>query len=292
MNRLFQPSRSLFRFCTLALLTIAACFTVVACTAPSDTATDSAAPTEIIVATEDDYPPYDFLKDGEHVGYNQALLDLVTKDTPFTVKQEILPFQGILTGIAAGKYTATNAAVGILEDRLATVDYTMPTADITNYFIKRKGEPISSIDDMAGKTIGVQQGAVTAQLVVEVINPQLKAGGKPEAKMKEYAAFAEAYQDLENKRVDVVINNLVALSETVAAKPDVFEILEEPVGDKLYAAWAVKKGDEAVLAAFNEGLAKAKADGSMEQLQQEWLGVTFTLPDEPKLPGDKPLPAS
>ena len=58
--------------------------------------------------------------------YKIVPLELVTKDAPFEVKQEILPFQGILTGIATNKYDATNAAIAILEERLGTIDYTMP----------------------------------------------------------------------------------------------------------------------------------------------------------------------
>lgn len=289
MTRIFRLSNPLLKLCVLIMLTVMTCFTVVACFSASDTAGGAQ---NVVVATEDDYPPYDFLKDGKHVGYNQELLDLVTKGAPFTVKQEILPFQGILTGIATNKYDATNAAVAILPERLATVDFTMPTADITNYLIKRKGDPINSVADLAGKTIGVQQGSITAQLVANVINPQLKSGGKPEAKTTEYGAFAEAYQDLENKRLDVVINNLVALTETVQAKPAVFEIVKEPVGDQLYAAWAVKKGNDTVLKAFNDGLAKAKADGSLKALQEKWLKVSFDLPDKPMLPGNKEIPAS
>ena len=289
MNWIFRRSNIWLRLCVLLTLAILSCFSVIACSS-ADSA--SGGSQEIVIATEDDYPPYDFLKDGEHIGYNQELLELVTKDAPFEVKQEILPFQGILTGIATNKYDATNAAVAILEERLGTVDYTMPTTDITNYFIKRKGDPINSIDDLADKTIGIQQGSVTAQIVAEQINPALKAADKPEAKTVEYGAFAEAYQDLENGRVDVVMNNLVALTQTVKAKPDVFEILQEPVGGKLYAAWAVKEGKEDILQFLNDGLAQAKADGSLKQLQEKWLEVTFDLPDEPRLPGDKPIPAS
>ena len=289
MNWNFKRSNFGLRLCVLLILASLTCFSVIAC---SSTDSASRGSQEIVVATEDDYPPYDFLKDGKHAGYNQELLELVTKDAPFEVKQEILPFQGILTGIATNKYDATNAAVAILEERLGTVDYTMPTTDITNYFIKRQGDPINSIDDMAGKTIGIQQGSVTAQVVAEKINPALKAAEKPEAKTVEYGAFAEAYQDLENKRVDVVINNLVALTQIVNAKPDVFEILEKPVGGKLYAAWAVKEGKKDILQFLNDGLAKAKADGSLKQLQKKWLEVTFDLPDEPRLPGDKPIAAS
>jgi len=281
-----RRSNQWVRFCSLVALMLLTCFTTIACTNAANTA--SSGIQEITVATEDDYPPYDFLQNGKHVGYNQELLDLIAKDAPFKIKQEVLPWQGILTGIAAGRYDATNAAAALLAERLATVDFTMPTTELTNYFLKRKGEAISSVSDFSGKTIGVQQGGITAKLVNEVVNPQLKSAGKLPAKMTEYGAFTEAYQDLENKRLDLVINNAVSLSQIIKAKPDVFQ-LGEPIGEKMYGAWAVKKGKQDILEVFNKGLAKLKADGTLKQLQEKWLNITFDLPNEPRLPGDQPI---
>ncbi len=290
MNYRIRRANYWLRFGILVAIALFTCTIAVACSPSSSQV--SGGTQEITVATEDDYPPYDFLQNGKNVGYNQELLELVTRDAPFTVKQEILPFQGILTGIAANRYDATNAAIAILEERLTAIDFTMPITDITNYLIKRRGDSINSIADLAGKTVGVQQGSITAKIIAEVVNPQLKAQGKAAARTTEYGAFAEAYQDLENKRVDAVLNNLVALTQVIKAKPNVFEVVQEPVGDKVYAAWAVRKGRQDILQVFNDGLAKAKADGTLKQLQQKWLGVTFDLPNEPRLPGDQPIPTS
>lgn len=290
MNYRIRRSNYWLRLGILVAIALFTCTIAVACSPSSSQVSGESQ--EITVATEDDYPPYDFLQNGKHVGYNQELLELVTRDAPFTVKQEVLPFQGILTGIAANRYDATNAAIAILEERLTAIDFTMPITDITNYLLKRRGNSINSVADLAGRTVGVQQGSVTAKIIAEVVNPQLKAQGKASARTTEYGAFAEAYQDLENKRVDAVLNNLVAITQVIKAKPNVFEVVQEPVGDKVYAAWAVKKGREDILKVFNDGIAKAKADGTLKQLQQKWLGVSFDLPNEPRLPGDQPIPTS
>ena len=63
-------------------------------------------------------------------------------------------------------------------------------------------------------------------------------------------------------------------------KPDLYEIGGQ-VGPKVYASWAVKKGNKAMLDALNDGLAKVKASGEMNALQEKWLKVTFDLPDTP-----------
>lgn len=279
--------RGVLSWVSLVLVT---CLVVVSCSKAPEVSTPSASPSgaamsaEITVATEDDYPPFDFLDNGQHVGYNQSLLDLVAKTKSLKVKQEILPFQGILAGIASNKYTASNSAIGITAKRAEVVDFTMPITELTNFFLIRKGETsIKGVKDFAGKTIAVQQGGITAAVLASHVKPELEKMGLKVGNVKEYGAFAEAYQDLLNKRVDIVFNNIVALKRLVGEKPNLYEIGGQ-VGPKVYASWAVKKGNKAMLDTLNDGLAKAKASGEMKALQEKWLKVAFDLPDTPTIP--------
>ncbi|MDX2215847.1 MAG: transporter substrate-binding domain-containing protein [Oculatellaceae cyanobacterium bins.114] len=275
---------------SLVFLMLLTCFVAVACS--SSSTSDSGFPAELTFATEDDYPPFDFQQDGKHVGYNQDMLDLVAANAPFTIKQEIIPWQGVLAGIASGKYAASNAVASVLEERLDAVNFTMPTTELTNYFLKRKGDDsIKAIADFAGKNIGVQQGGATAVMVDEIIRPELAKTGQDVGNVAEYGAFAEAYQDLENKRIDIVINNVVALSQLVKEKGDIYEIGTQ-IGPTIYAGWTVSKNNPQLLEFLNTELGKLKASGKMKELQEKWLGIAFDLPDEPQLPGGVPIPAS
>jgi polar amino acid transport system substrate-binding protein len=93
-------------------------------------------------------------------------------------------------------------------------------------------------------------------------------------KVVQYASFPDAYQDLANGRIDYVINGAVNLASLVKAHPDRFK-LGSAVGAPTYAAWAVAKGNAALLQHLNQFLAKSRADGSLYALQRQWLSVTF-----------------
>jgi polar amino acid transport system substrate-binding protein len=58
----------------------------------------------------------------------------------------------------------------------------------------------------------------------------------------------------------------------------VFEI-GQPVSGKSFPAWAIKKGNDDVLAFMNEFIAKQKASGKFAELQKKWFGEAF--PDLP-----------
>ena len=50
----------------------------------------------LIVATEDDFRPFEFVKDGKPTGFDNELVDELRKYAPFEIRQEILPWTGLL----------------------------------------------------------------------------------------------------------------------------------------------------------------------------------------------------
>jgi polar amino acid transport system substrate-binding protein len=244
----------------------------------------------LIAATEDDYPPFEFVKDGQPQGLDHGLVEVLKKSAPFEIRQQILPWQGLLAGVTTGKYDIAISAALITEERAKSLDFTMPIADGTHYYVIRKGDTrIKDIPDLAGKTVGVQQGSALAAALPELDEMLKKTSGKL-GTVKEYASYPEAYQDLANGRLDYVINTIVTVASLVRDKPDVFE-MGKPVSKTAYHAWAVKKGNAELLAFFNDFLAEQRKNGTMSTLQEKWLGKSFpNLPDKPLLPGDLPIP--
>jgi polar amino acid transport system substrate-binding protein len=243
----------------------------------------------MVVATEDDYPPFEAVVNGKPVGYDHALLAILKKQAGFEIRQEILPWQGILPGVASGKYDAAITAAVITDERAKSLAFTRPIAESTMAYVKRTGDDrIKTLKDLSGKTLGAQQGGASFQVLPDLERELQKSGGKL-GQAVQYGNFSEAYQDLVNKRLDAVINNIVSLSTLTAEKPKQFE-LGQRVGEKSYAAWVVQKGNSSLLDFLNAFLAKEKADGSLKTLQTEYLKITFDdMPSEPLLPGDRKI---
>lgn len=243
----------------------------------------------MIVATEDDYPPFEFVKDGKPQGLDHELVAQLKKHANFEIRQQILPWQGLLAGVATGKYDIAISAAVITEERAKTLDFTMPIAEGTHYYVKRKGDTrIMGVKDLSDKIVGVQQGSALYSGLPELDEMLKKTGGKL-GQVVQYASYPEAYQDLANKRLDYVINTVVTISSLVRERPDVFEA-GEAVSQRAYHAWAVKKGNAELLTYINGFIAEQRKNGTMSQLQEKWLGRAFPdMPMEAKLPGDRPI---
>ena len=233
----------------------------------------------LIVATEDDFRPFEFVKDGKPTGFDNELIEDLRKYAPFEIKQQILPWTGILAGVSTGKYDVAITAVIITKERKQSLDFTSPVADATHYYVKRKDDKsISSIKDLNGKTVGVQAGSALLARLPELGTMLEKQGGKL-GKVVEYTSYPEAYQDLALGRVDYVVNTVINLQTMVAEKPGVFE-LGQAVSGKSYPAWAVAKGNTELLDFLNGFLAKEKETGRFAELQKKWFGEAF--PNLPK----------
>jgi ABC-type amino acid transport substrate-binding protein len=121
----------------------------------------------MLVATEDDYPPFEAVVNGKPVGYDHSLPALLRPQAGFEIRQEVLPWQGILSGVASGKYDAAVTAAVITDERAKSLDFTMPISESTMAYVKRTGDDrIKSIRDLSGMTLGVQQGGASFQVLL------------------------------------------------------------------------------------------------------------------------------
>jgi polar amino acid transport system substrate-binding protein len=244
----------------------------------------------LVAATEDNYPPFESIVDGKPAGLDHDLYELLKKYAPFQVRQQILPWQGLLAGVISGQFDLALSGATISAQRAQQLYFTMPIAEATHYYMKRKGDArIQSVKDLAGLTAGTQQGSSIHQRLPEVDALLQKTGGKL-GKVSLYASYPEAYQDLANGRIDYVLNSVVAIADVMRKRPNDFELGQAvvPIG---YHAWAVQKGNKDLRDFLNQFFTEQRKNGTLYKLQEKWLGKSFPdLPWEAKLPGNLPTP--
>jgi polar amino acid transport system substrate-binding protein len=233
----------------------------------------------VIVATEDDYRPFEFMQDGKPAGLDNALFAKLKAETKFDLQQQILPWTGILAGVSTGKFDAAVTGALVNKERLKAFDFAMPIAMDSSRYLKRKNDDsIKSIKDLSGKTCGVQAGSVLYAKLPELAEMIEKTGGKM-GKVVQYTSYPEAYQDLASGRTDYVVNGYITLLTMTKERPGVFEI-GEVVSSPSYQAWPVKKGNKEMLDFLNAFLKKERESGDLVKLQQQWLGISFNnLPE-------------
>jgi len=226
------------------------------------------------VATEDDFRPFEFTDNGNPTGYDQELLAAFKKTVKFDVRQDIIPWTGILPGVTTGKYDAAVTAVLVTQERMKTLDFCSPVAESVDYYLKRKDDKsIQEIKDLSGKTVGVESGSAMLKLLPQ-LDDMLKATGGHLGKIMQYQGYPEAYQDLALGRIDYVVNVWLSLQTIAKEKPDTFEV-GQAVSQPTFIAWPVLKGNDGLRDLINKFLLGARKDGTMYALQKKYFSTTY-----------------
>lgn len=123
---------------------------------------------------------------------------------------------------------------------------------------------VNSKEDLAGKTIGVQIGT-TGDTVVAA-----EYAANEGATVSQFNSGILAVQALKQGKVDCVIIDEEPAKNYVASNEGI-KILEDTFEPEDYAI-CVKKGNTELLNAFNEALAELEADGTLQQIKDNYIG--------------------
>jgi len=219
---------------------------------------------KIRVATDATLPPFENVDDQSKqiVGFDIDLMNAIAEKEGLEVEYVNVAWDSLLAGMAQCQYDAAISAMTITEERKKNFSFTEP------YFaagqvvtVAADNEDIKSKDDLAGKVVGVQLGT-TGDIEAQKIEG---------ATVKNYDDVGLAFQDLLNGQIDAVIaDNPLALGY-VGENPDKLKTVGEVFTDEYYGI-AVCKTNTDLLAKLNDGLAKVKAEGLIDELTDKWLG--------------------
>lgn len=235
----------------------------------------------MVVATEDDYAPFEFVEAGQPKGFHHDVVAELKKYAKFQIRQEILPWTGLLAAVSTGKYDTAITGAIVSQERLQVFNFVAPIAGATHYYIKRANDDrIKGVAELNGLTVGVQAGSVLLSRLPELDAMLKKTGGKL-GKVVEYTSYPEIYEDLANGRLDYAVNGIINATALVKERGKIFAI-GQPVSGAGFHAWPVPKGNDDLLMYLNDFVAHLRKSGKLAELQQKWFGTTFPdLPTEP-----------
>ncbi|MGW0561262.1 ABC transporter substrate-binding protein [Streptomyces sp. NPDC003016] len=212
------------------------------------------------------YPPFQSEQDGEVVGFDVALVDLVAKN--LGVEQKILdtPFENFKTGafLNSGECDLAAAGMTITDERKKNVDFSVPYFDATQALLATRKSGVTSLD--------------------EVRSEKKKLGAQAETTGESYAT-SKGFDPVAFESSDAVLNGLrtgqvdaVVIDYPVVrgwlkdkANADQFVLGQNIETGEKYG-FSVKKGNTGLKAAIDKAITDAKADGTYKKIYEKWIG--------------------
>lgn len=229
-------------------------------------ALDTVSEGTLTVCSDVPYPPFEDFDEESELGFKgfdieivQAIadgleLDLVIQDSEFD------PLQSGQT-LAAGQCDMAASAMTITEEREQNLDFTEPYYDSKQSLLVPAGSDIASIDDLAGKKVGVQRGT-TGKSYTEENAPS-------DAEIISFPSDAEMWQAIQAGQVDALLQDLPVNVEHT--RDGEFEIVEEYETDESYGL-ALKEGST-LTDAINEQLAAMRDSGKYDEIYDSYFGT-------------------
>ena len=220
----------------------------------------------LVMATNATFPPYEYIGEGgQFVGIDVEIAQAIAEKLGMTLEIKDVDFGSILGGVETGKYDMGMAGLTVTPDRLKSVNFTTPYAKGVQVVIVKADSGITSIDDLAGKKIGVQQdttGDIYASMSV-------KDGGFGEENVTRYKSGNDAVLALTSGKVQAVIIDKDPANSYVKANEGL-TILESAYADEDYAI-AIAKNNTELLQKVNKALEELIADGTVAGIVNKYI---------------------
>jgi ABC-type amino acid transport substrate-binding protein len=232
----------------------------------------------LVIGTRTGSPPFAYVNNrNEWVGFSIDLVEQLVKPSVEKAigksikveKKESTP----PTRIPLLSSNAVDLIAGTMTDtpqRRESVDFSLTFFYTGAQFLVKKGSPIKSIKDIAGKRIAAQQGSTNAKIIREKV---------PQAQLREFPDQPAAFQALIQGQVDAYTNDGIQLAGLKAKAPNGadYEIVGDFYSEEPYGM-AMRKGDAKFKAAVDAGLRQGFESGKYFEIYDKWFGPRGEVP--------------
>lgn len=218
-----------------------------------------------IVGFDSQSPPFGYQgANGEFTGFDIDLAREVCKRNNWTFKaQPIIDWNTKQMELDSGEISCIWSEFTI-NGRENNYTWSNPYFNNTMVAVVQKDSNISSLDDLKGKTLEVQQGVSVLKTIKE--NETLNSTFK---KITEVGTYENALMDLQAGFCDVVILDCGLANYMVVEKHPDLRILNDSISYEQYGV-GFKKGNDALRDQVQKTLDEMFKDGTVEKIAQNY----------------------
>jgi polar amino acid transport system substrate-binding protein len=228
---------------------------------PAGEETEAAGGT-LTMATNAQFPPYEYYEGQEIVGIDAEIAQLIADKLGMELVIEDMEFDSILAAVQTKKVDMGMAGLTVTEERLVSLDFSTTYATGKQVIIVPEDSEIASPADLEGKKIGVQLSTTGDIYCSDEFG---------EEAMDRYSKGADAVVALTQGKVDaVVIDNEPA--KVFVQENEGLKILETEYAVEDYAI-AVAKGNTSLLEKINAALAELSASGEIQAIIDKYISA-------------------
>jgi His/Glu/Gln/Arg/opine family amino acid ABC transporter permease subunit len=214
------------------------------------------------VGTEGVYSPFSYHDPatGELVGYDVDVAKAVADKLGVKVEFVETPWDSMFAALEANRFDVVANEVTINDERKAKYDLSEP-------YSVGEGVIVTRADDNSIKSLADLKGKVAAENATSNWSEIARKAG---ARVEAVEGFTQAIKLLNQGRVDVVVNDSIAVYAYLAETDDKTVKIAGNVGEKSEQGFAARK-NSGLLPDLNKALDELRDDGTLAEISQKYL---------------------
>lgn len=222
----------------------------------------------ITVAVFNDWPPDEFVQDGELVGWSVDIAHEMEErlGVPFTY--EPTSFDAIIPGLMSKRFDAGFSSFGVTEERLATLDFVPQRLIGTAFGLPADSDAqIAQEADACGMGVAVQNGSWDHQLLEQINADVCAAQGLDPIDIQPHPDAAQAELAVRSGRAQATVASSAKMAYLAQTTGELR--VSELVLDPVLSCIGLRKGDPLgpVMAAAIQSMID---DGTYQEIMAKW----------------------
>lgn len=228
----------------------------------------------LILGLDDSFPPMGFRnEDNEIVGFDIDVAKEVCKRLNIELKIQPISWEAKEQELNSYNIDCIWNGMSITEERAKSMSLSNAYLKNNMTFVVKNKSGIINLDDLKGKTIGVQAGSSAEELLEKSeIYKDFKS-------VITYSENLTAFMDLEINQIDAVFLDDIVANYYIATNNKDYRVLEEGLEAEEYAI-GFRKDDIELKDKINSTLIEMKKDGTLANISTKWFGKDITIIEE------------
>ena len=232
--------------------------------AASAAGADSVEGKTFVIGTDTTFAPFEFRENGELTGIDMDILRAIADDQGFDVEIRSLGFSAALAALSSNQVDGVIAGMSITDERKEVYDFSEPYFESgVQMAVPASDEETKGYEDLEGKTVVAKTGSEGESYAKSI-------AGKYGFTVKSLDQSATMYESVKAGSAVAVFDDYPVLAYGIAQNNGLKTVTDKVPGGSY--GFAVNKGENtALLAAFNDGLAKLKDNGEYQKILDKYL---------------------
>lgn len=236
-------------------------------TSDADAAAATTERTTFVVGFDAEYPPYGYMDDnGEYTGFDLELAQAVCDMEGWELTKTPIDWDSKDMELNSGSIDCiwNGFTMNGREDAYTWSD---PYCDNSQVIVVAKDSGINTLEDLAGKTVGVQ--AASAALDVLSDEEQQKALADTFGTLQQFSDYNSAFSELLAGSLDAIAIDIGVANYQIESRGEGYVILPETLNSEQYGV-GFKLGNEELRDIVNADLKKLAEDGTVAELAEKY----------------------